>query len=93
MLPASRLTCTVLTPGTADTLFSTCAEQAAQLIPPTRKRCFISVISFLFPRKSSMGKGFALLPLPREGVFVILSIRHGLRVVKRKFALANALCS
>lgn len=38
-----------------------------------------------------MGKGFTLLPLPREGVFVILSIRHGLRVVKRKFALASLL--
>ena len=34
-----------------------------------------------------MGKGFALLPLPREGVFVILSIRHGLRVSRESLLL------
>ena len=38
MEPVSRLTDTVSTPGRAETTFSTRAEQAAQLMPVTRKR-------------------------------------------------------
>ena len=56
MVPASRFTSAVSTPGTARLTFSTRAEQAAQVMPVTVKLSFIRIPPCVYYRPNGQEK-------------------------------------